>query len=705
MANKRRLIFILVWLIYTPLLYFFYLKYVPLIIPFQTVLLPILVIIFILTAINLERGSLFFIFVFPLINSLPYCFGIFEHTPHAPTALVLFLFFFWGYLSHFILFGSDFSFKTQLAKPLFLFSILIIISAAITCFRYTNFFPFLTPHIYELITNVHGVTAGGAIMSSLFFALNYLSGFAFFFLLFNIIQSKEYMKKIFIILLLSTGLSLAVGLYQHFFNISFGNTPLRINESLINATFKDPLSLGAFLSLILPVILSMALASPGWLRIMASALFLIGLFILPQTGSKSGLIGTLISLFLWLLFSGLLIWRHKIKSISTKKTAILGGLILLIAALSLSWFFISKGSETYKRLTDFNYKYGGLAEAVNIRLLSQWKMAAYMIRDFPLTGVGVGAYMVELPNYVQMHKGFYREWVDSAENYFLQAGAEMGLLALLLSIWIFWKILKQIKKALMENWADPRWALIQIGLACGLLSILLNFQVHTYIGSYEIKYIFWLAVACLFSWEEKDKKLTSRLFKPRLKILISIIIIIFAGLSLWHSTHSLSLASRTAKLGLRQNFGLYQLEQTPDGRKFRWTKSYGGLTFKVIRPVVTIPIMASHPDIRKKPVKVRIYLVKDLFKQKKILTDIILKEPNWRVYRINLSQELRQQVTLLFQVSRTWNPKKILGTPDSRNLGIALGTIRFKNGNKKSFNQFYHYHRLVGEHLHSHDTQ
>lgn len=678
MANKKRLILILFWLGYTPLLYFFYLKYVPLVAPFQTVLLPILAITFILTAINLEGGSLFFIFVFPLINSLPYFFGIFEHTPHAPTALVLFLFFFWGWLSHFILLGSNFSFKTPLFKPLFLFSILIIISALITCFRYTNFFPFLTPHIYELITNVHGVTAGGAIMSSLFFSLNYLTGFAFFFFLANVIQSKEFIKKILIVLLLSTGLSLGVGLYQHFFNINFGNTPLRINESIINATFKDPLSLGAFLSFLLPVILGMALAFPGLLKITASILFLAGLFVLPLTGSKSGLVGTLISCFLWLLFSGLLIWRPKIKSISAKKAAVLASLSLLIAVAIVSWLFISRGSETYKRLTNFNYKYGGLAQAVNIRLLSQWKMAAYMMRDFPLTGVGVGAYMIELPNYVQLHKGRYREWVDSAENYFLQAGAEMGLLALLLSIWIFWTILKQIKKTLAENLADQRWSFIQIGLICGLLSLVLNFQVHTYIGSYEIKYIFWLGVACLFFWRKKEEDLVFPFFKPRLKILISILIIIFSGLFLWNSTHSLALVNRTAKLGLHQNFGLYQPEQTPDGRKFRWTKSYGGLTFKVTKPVIAIPIMASHPDLRKNPVKVRLQLVKDLFKQKKLLAEIILQEPTWKIYRFNLNQELGKQTTLLFQVSRTWNPKKALGKPDSRNLGIALGKIKFR---------------------------
>jgi len=682
MAKNKRLIFILFWIGYTPFLYFFYLKYVPLVAPFQVILLPILAIVLILTTINLEWGSLFFIFSFPLINSLPYFFGIFEHTPHVPTALVLFLFFFWGWIAHHILSETEFFIKTPLSRPLVLFSILIIVSTLITCFRYTNFFPFLTGHIYELITNVHGVTAGGAIMTSLFFSLNYLTGFAFFFLLVNTFQSKESIKKILIVLLMSTAFSLAVGFYQHFFNLSFGNTPLRVNESIINSTFKDPLSFGAYLSVCLPVMLGIALTFKGSVRIISFILFGLSLFILPQTGSKSGLIGTIISLFLFFVFSIFLTSGKNIKLISLRRLATLAGITLLIAAIAVSILLISKGSQTYKRLTDLNYKYGGLTEAINIRLLSQWKMAGYMIRDYPLTGVGIGAYMVELPNYVQVHKGRYREWVDSAENYFLQAGSEMGLLAILFSIWIFWEILKQIKKTLTESSTHNKWGFIQIGIVCGLLSLLLNFLVHTYIGSYEIKYIFWLLVACLFGWRKKDEGMPFFPFKPRLKILIFIIIIIFAGLSLWYSTHSLSLATRTAKLDFRQNFGLYQPEQTQEGKAFRWTKSYGGLTFIVKKPVVEIPILASHPDLKKNPVKVRIELVKDLFKQKKLLAEITLQEPSWKIYRYNLRQEVGQRVTFLFQVSRTWNPKKSLGMPDPRNLGVALGKVRFKENNK-----------------------
>lgn len=525
--KQAKFFFILLALGYGGCLYFFYLKYVPLVKPFQILLTPFLLAVFILTAINVERGTLFFIFSFPLINSLPYFFGIFEHIPHAPTALVLFLFYFFGWIVHNISSKSDFYFNHPIFKPIILFSIMIFLSGIITFLRYANFFPFLADSIYEIITNVHGVTAGGAIMSCLFFALNYLSGFTFFFILLNTIKSKKYIQKVVIVLLTSTALSLGVGFYQHFKDPSFGNTPMRVNESIINSTFKDPLSFGAYLSAVIALILSTVFAFKGVFRILSFLLFISALFILPQTGSKSGLIGMAISLLFFLIFFSIMIFNWaRLKAISLKKIFVFSALSLFTVAIIFSVLFLSKESESFKRLTVLNYQQGGLQEAIKMRY-NQWLMATYMLKDYPLTGVGIGAYIIELPNYGQIYKGSFREWTDSAENYFLQVGSELGLLSLFFSVWIFWEILKQIKKSWEHYPFHNKGKYIQIGVSSGIISFLLNFLVHTYIGSYEIKYTFWLLVALIFclngrrSFEESSigyKNLLFRATRPSLPL-------------------------------------------------------------------------------------------------------------------------------------------------------------------------------------------
>jgi hypothetical protein len=557
---------------------------------------------------------------------------------------------------------------------------MIFISSVITLLRYANFFPFLSDHVYELATNVHRVTAGGAIMSVLFLSLNYLTGISFFLILLHTIDTREDIKRILIVLLISTSIALMFGSYQHLQDPSFGNTPMRINESLINATFKNPLSFGAYLSILLPLILAAALAFKGILRLLSFLLFFWSLFILPQTGSKSGLITSFVSLlfFLVLALSRVEIWRNQKSQLLRKMVVSVVVFILVAAAFAL--FFISlKNSETYRRLTERQYPYGGLEEAFHIRWRSQWRMAALMMKDYPLSGVGVGAYIVELPNYAEQHQSPYKKWTDSAENYFLHVGSELGIAALVFCVWIFWEIFKHMRKSLGTPFSDSRWKYIPIGISCGILALFLQFFAHTYIGSFEVKYTFWILVSLLFSLPRvKKDQIKGGLFSKKTMVAAALFFAFFTAAHLWNSTHSLSLKNRTEQFQIRQYFGIYKKETTKDGKDFWWTKRFAGLTKKIRKPIMEIPLLASHPDIKKDPVKVKILLVKDFFKEKKVLDELVLREARWKTYTYYLPEELNQKVLLLFQVSRTWNPLKSRGLPDQRNLGVAIGKIKFK---------------------------
>lgn len=668
-------------IVYLIIFHFFYLRYVPLVTPFQLALIPILFIVFVLTIINFKWGTLFFIFAFPLINNLPYFFGIYGHIPHAPTALVLFLAFFFGWLVHSVFFKSEISFEHPIFKPLILLSLLIFVSGIITVLRYANFYPFLSDYIYELVTNTNGVTAGGAIMSSVFFSLNYLTGFAFFFILLNTVKEKGFLKKILVVLLISTSISIAFGFFQHYKNIEIANNPISFTQGFINGTFKDAMSFGGYLAVLVPVMLSMIFFFKGALRVFSFLVFISAIFILPNTGSRSSLVALFLSFVFFLGFY--LIYLKKQKSFSLKKIVSFGAVVLLIAVVIISVLISSKDSIVYKRLDEMriSYKEGGLEKALAERSASQWKMAAKMIKDYPFTGVGIGAFIIELPNYAETAEVSLRT-TDSAENYFLQVGSELGTIGLFFALWIFWLIFKQIKKGFNKYLFQGRWKYIQIGVSCGIISLFMIFFVHTYIGSYELKYTFWLLVGSLFILGGTGNKPEGRVYLSKnFKIFGLVLILIFSGLHLWNSTLSLSLKNRTQLLDLKQNFGLYQLEKTQDGREFRWTRGYGGLTIKIGKPVIEIPMLASHPDIEKNPLRVKIYLIKNFFKEKRMLDEVVLTENSWKTYEYYIPEEVNRQAILLFKVSRTWNPLKTFGTPDPRNLGIAIGEINFKTLN------------------------
>jgi len=168
----------------------------------------------------------------------------------------------------------------------------------------------------------------------------------------------------------------------------------------------------------------------------------------------------------------------------------------------------------------------------------------------------------------------------------------------------------------------------------------------------------------------------------RAKILgLILTFVLFGLLLLWNSGRALSLKTRTEQLGFGHKFGLYETEFKDDGEIFYWTREYGGFPLSIDKPYIVIPMHASHPDIKKNPVKVKIFLIKDFFKQKVKLGEIILTDTDWQSYVFDVSKEIDKEVILLLKVSRTWIPIEIKGTPDPRNLGVAVGEIRFTEDN------------------------
>ena len=306
-----------------------------------------------------------------------------------------------------------------------------------------------------------------------------------------------------------------------------------------------------------------------------------------------------------------------------------------------------------------------------------WRGALSMLKDFPVSGVGVGAYIIEVANY---EKEFFKyETPQSAENYFLQIGSEMGILGLALIFLIFWQIAKALIRKTQVKEKNIRYNLLYIGVGISIFVYFINLWFHTYIGSYEVKYTFWLLVAIIFSREEGQIR---QHFTPDSRKFVRlaglILILVFSGTLLWNATNSLSLVSMTKKYQFENHFGFYGIEKTPEGIAYEWTKQNAGITVDIKKSVMVIRMRASHPDIAQKPVHVSIYLLRDSFRKRKLIDEIVLKNSNWLGKAYFLPNDVDQRRVLLFKVDRTWNPKKVLGVPDPRELGIAFRKIKFK---------------------------
>jgi len=678
MNVKQRIIPSFIFLLLLGILYFFYVKYVPLMKNFQMILVPILFLVFFATSLKKNTGILIFVFCFPLINNLPYFFGIHEAVPHAPAALVLFMAFFLGWLVNMI-FGTNgrLTLDHPVFNPMILLSLVIVSSGIVTFLRHANFFPFVSDKIYDLIVNINGVTAGGAISSTFLNLLNYMTGFLFFLIIFNSVKSKKFIMSVLIVLSISFFLSLSFSLIQIYQSSSFGNTPFWVAQGRINGTFKDPNSFGVFLSSFIPVVLGLFFFAEkkifkGFFLFVA----FLALFIFPSIGSRSGLIGLVLSVFVFFLM-----FMIGIKINLKRKMAFLVIVGLVLGILSFYFFFFAQQSKLNERI-------GWSLEVLSkrdsfhqffTRKLDFWTVASSMIKDYPLTGVGLGNFIIEMPNYSKQMGIPYR-FTDSAENYFYQGGAELGLIGLLLFLWLFAVVFSHIVKHVRDISKNDRDKYILYGIVAGTLSLFVNFIVHSYIGSFEIKYFFWLLVALIFTYLPKAPEETKEKAKSRFKykILAASLIVLFSVIHLWNSTHSLSIGKRHENVGWDQSFGFYQVEEDYQGFTFQWAKKTAGLCEKILGSPMIIPVRASHPDVERIPVQVKIYSANQYFMKQELLKEVELKDTSWIDLEL-LASELRENnMYLIFETDRVWQPLKSLGVPDPRWLAISIGKIRFK---------------------------
>lgn len=677
--------------IYGAGLFIFYVKYVPLVGPFQAAFVPVLAAVLLITLVDARKGTLLFIALFPLVNNLPYFFKLYEPLPMAPAALVLFLFFFGGWLGSFLLHDRRSLRDAPLFKPLWLFAALVVLSGLIAFWRYTNFVPIRSDHIYELVTNAHSVSAGGALMSVVFYSLNYLTAIAFLFIAHDTFRSGKDIGPVLVAVLIGVYVSVTFGLLQHFGHPSLGNNPISVKQSLVNGTLKDALSFGTYLAMVIPLLLGLVLARRGIIRILAFAILAPAAYVLFFTGSKSGLLGLPLSLGVFALLNvrtaspAVVPARPRAwKSIHWSSwavvlmilTVLLGGVLFreaLLERAAASWTFVR-----FKSMLPLETRKGAFRGRADVL----WKLSLPIIRDYPLTGLGTGSFIIEVSNYAKA-LGIRKQTPESAENYLLQVGAEMGLIGVAMVLWAFWELIKQMRRSVSA--APPRSAnrWIVSGAVAGIVSYLLALQVHTFIGSYEIKYFFWLLVAIILAAgrvpSAPEGPVSPRaLSGPRGRRLAVAGFVLYGALLLWNSTHSLSLESRTREFGLRQEFGFSRTEKAQDGQAFRWTGRYAGMPLRVDKPLIRIPLHAAHPDIARHPVKVGLFAVRDLFRHKRLIGEAILREDRWESFEYSLADELGQDIILLIEVDRTWNPWKTRKIPDSRDLGVAVGEIAFR---------------------------
>jgi len=119
------------------------------------------------------------------------------------------------------------------------------------------------------------------------------------------------------------------------------------------------------------------------------------------------------------------------------------------------------------------------------------------------------------------------------------------------------------------------------------------------------------------------------------------------------------------------DFGFYGYENW-DGRLIRRTNKKIIKHFLIDKNYrnIVIKVLVYHPDLNKKPVKMKIKM------NNKIIDEVIWNEPIWKEITVKLYDiKINSVVKLELKVDRIWNPNKLNINNDCRNLGMVIERI------------------------------
>ena len=239
-------------------------------------------------------------------------------------------------------------------------------------------------------------------------------------------------------------------------------------------TFEQPNPYAGYLGLTLPLAVSLTFELRAWLgRLTAFAAMLLMVVALGMSWSRGAWLGFVVAMLVmsmahsrwtavlagsavgFLALSLVLNSAHLLPSILTQRFA---GL----SAYGLSQSAFTVPDVTTAEVTEANYAL--------IERLAHWQVALRMWTDHPWLGVGIGNYAVVYPAYALLH---WPKPLGHAHNYYLNIGAETGMVGLVfyLVFWMaaFWQTLRAIR----STSGLPR------GVALGTLGALMHLSVHS----------------------------------------------------------------------------------------------------------------------------------------------------------------------------------------------------------------------------------
>ncbi len=305
-------------------------------------------------------------------------------------------------------------------------------------------------------------------------------------------KDRKHFIRIISAVFLGLLLSSLDGIYQMIFGIDFfRHKPYDSIMGLtrLKAAFPHTNIFAGYLALFVPVCLPVALYYlEGKKRIILEVIFLLGLFCLIFTFSRSAIFGV----WLTLLIMGLI-----------RKDKIVMGITIL--SMIVAPFIAPQSIKNWSSTTTSVWEF-----LLNKERFVLYETSLNMIKEHPVVGVGVNTYVLNYQKY-KLHDtsvetantGWY------AHNSYLQMAGEIGLIGLAVFIWLLILLIYQ-GFSYYRKYKNSFFGLCSLGIVLGIVAFLINGLTETNLYYPKIAVLFWFEVGLLASiWQLNNSKCQS----------------------------------------------------------------------------------------------------------------------------------------------------------------------------------------------------
>lgn len=459
---------------------------------------------------------------------------------------------------------------------------------------------------------------------------------------------------------------LAVVLYQSHFDPQFGllREVAWTESRRVSGGMSDPNALGIFMYLVLPILGYTAWQERGLKQVWYVVVVVCSAYALGQSGSRSGLLGVLV---LGAVAGGFAVGRLLRRGAAGRRMCAAGaGIVMVIVCLAMPLFFTPLAGEPHtvpvvRRLQEFFTRaQSGAGTSVVDRREVQWQQALHMARLYPVTGVGLGAFAIELPN---LNREAVTETpIDNAWNQYLQWLAELGLAGL--GLWLWW--IGAYVHAVSARAPTPRSredALALLTLAVFALLCMVGAHLQAVEVACGVAVLGALALAGARPAEHSPSSLSTSDI-----ITLGCTVLLVCISQAHYAARLLGREEQQQRYELPAEFGLYHTEDWQGQFTYQWAQKYAGriITVPEHERVMVLRLAAFDPDIspqRPKRVNVRINGV--------LMEALTLTDNNWNEYEVYIYDTPAGTAELSLECDRVWRPPH--ETPP-RALGVALAT-------------------------------